>query len=145
LAKLVQLYLNRGKWAGRQIIDESFVVDALTSQVTCGTCAKTNFDSPIMNGAYGLHWWLNAAAPTACSGILIATCMSLSTNSGPIFSNLPTNMFYASGACNQVGAGLPSEQLVVVVLHKGCDDPAQAAFGNTRAIAFFEELARAVK
>jgi len=145
LAKLVQLYLNRGKWAGRQIIDESFVVDALTSQVTCGNCAKTGFDSALMNGAYGLHWWLNSAAPTACSGIAIATCMSLSTNSGPTFSNLPTNMFYASGACNQVGVGLPSEQLVVVVLHKGCDDPSQAAFGNTRAIAFFEELARAVK
>jgi len=145
LAKLVQLYLNRGKWAGRQIIDESFVVDALTSQVTCGTCAKTGFDSSLMNGAYGLHWWLNAAAPTACSGIAISQCMSLSTNSGPTFSNLPTNMFYASGACNQLGAGLPNEQLVVVVLHKGCDDPAQAAFGNTRAIAFFEELARAIK
>jgi hypothetical protein len=36
---------------------------------------------------------------------------------------------------------------VVVLLHKGCDDPAQAALsaGNTRASAFFEEMARALK
>jgi CubicO group peptidase (beta-lactamase class C family) len=147
LAKLVQLYLNRGKWDGRQIIDESFVVDALTSQVTCGACAKTGFDQSVMNGAYGLHWWLNAATPTACNAIDISQCMSLSTNPGPSFRNLPTNMFYAAGACNQLGVGLPSEQLVVVLLHKGCDDPAQAALsaGNTRASAFFEEMARALK
>lgn len=144
LAKLVQLYLNRGQWAGRQIIDESFVADVLTSQVTCGACAKSGWESSLMNGAYGLHWWLNAAAPNACSGI--GSCM-LSNTTGPVFSDLPTNMFYASGACQQLGAGLPTEKLVVVMLRKGCDNPAQAALSSdpTPAVTFFVELAKAIK
>jgi len=144
LAKLVQLYLNRGQWAGKRILDESFVVDALSSQTTCGTCAKTGFESSLMNGAYGLHWWLNAAAPNACAGV--GSCR-LTTTSGPTFANLPTNMFYASGMCFQLGAGLPTEKLVVVMLRKGCDDPIQAVLSGdpTPGLTFFEELARAIK
>jgi len=143
LAKLVQLYLNRGQLAGKRILEESFVVDALSSQTTCGTCAKTGFESSLMNGAYGLHWWLNAAAPNACAGV--GGC-SLATTSGPTFADLPTNMFYASGLCHQLGAGLPTEQLVVVVLRKGCDDPIQVFLSSdpTPGRTFFKELARAI-
>jgi len=70
----------------------------------------------------------------------------LATTSGPTFADLPTNMFYASGLCHQLGAGLPTEQLVVVVLRKGCDDPIQVFLSSdpTPGRTFFKELARAI-
>jgi CubicO group peptidase (beta-lactamase class C family) len=145
LAKLVQLYLNNGMWNGVQILDASYVKDALSSQVTCGECLTSGWESSQMNGAYGLSWWLNAAAPSACTGF--ASFCQLSTTKGPTMPSLPTDLFYASGACNQIGAGLPSQGLVVVVMRKGCNEPSEGVWLTNRqpAIVFFEELAKAYK
>jgi CubicO group peptidase (beta-lactamase class C family) len=54
MARLGQLYLNKGKWAGRQLVSESYIAEAITP-------------SPLNKG-YGFLWWLNgegriAAAP----------------------------------------------------------------------------------
>jgi CubicO group peptidase (beta-lactamase class C family) len=149
LAKLIQLYLNGGSWKGSQILSADYVRDATSRQITCGKCEP--FGSPSwyasrMNGAYGLQWWLNAAAPSACAP-LDPAC-NLSTSTGPTMPDLPTDMFYASGACNQLGAGIPSLKVVVVVLRRGCESAAEAAlYWNNRepAYVFFRELAAAIR
>lgn len=47
MARLGQLYLNGGRWAGEQLIDAGYVAQAATP-------------SPL-NSSYGFLWWLNAA------------------------------------------------------------------------------------
>ena len=42
VAKLVQLYLNRGRWGGVQILNREFIRDAVTPQVTCGDCTSSS-------------------------------------------------------------------------------------------------------
>ncbi len=46
MARLGQLYLNEGRWAGQQLIDARYIRDAITPTR--------------LNGAYGYLWWLNA-------------------------------------------------------------------------------------
>lgn len=148
LAKLVQLYVNGGSWNGSQILSSEYVRDATTRQITCGECAAfgSGWGASLMNGAYGLQWWLNAAGPSACSPF--EPSCSLLTAVGPTMPDLPADMFYASGACNQLGAGIPSMKIVVVVLRRGCDSPGEAAlYWNNRepAFVFFRELASAIR
>ncbi len=50
LARLGQLYLNKGRWAGRQLIDERYINEAISP-------------SPL-NPAYGFLWWLNGSGRT---------------------------------------------------------------------------------
>lgn len=46
MAKFGQTYLDNGKWMGRQIIPEEWVVSSITSQIKRSS------------GAYGYQWWL---------------------------------------------------------------------------------------
>jgi CubicO group peptidase (beta-lactamase class C family) len=52
LARYGLLYLNRGNWNGRQILDPSFVEQAGRNQVPAG------FGS-LGGGRYGFYWWTN--------------------------------------------------------------------------------------
>jgi CubicO group peptidase (beta-lactamase class C family) len=45
MARLGQLFLNRGAWGGRELIDASYIRDATTPSA--------------LNSAYGFLWWLN--------------------------------------------------------------------------------------
>lgn len=45
MARLGQLYLNQGRWAGQQFIDAAYVRDAISPSR--------------LNGGYGYLWWLN--------------------------------------------------------------------------------------
>jgi len=146
LAKLIQLYLNGGSWKGSQILSSDYVRDATSRQITCGKCETFGWGASRMNGAYGLQWWLNAAAPSACAP-LDPAC-DLRTSTGPTMPDLPADMFYASGACNQLGAGIPSLKVAVVVLRRGCESAAEASlYWNNRetAYVFFRELAAAIR
>ena len=60
MARLGQLYLNGGRWDGRQLIDEDYIDQATTP-------------SPA-NPSYGFLWWLNAAArvPAAPASMFFA-------------------------------------------------------------------------
>ena len=143
VGRLVQLYLNAGEWNGLQILTASFVKDAVSPQVTCGECINipNTFDVSLMNGAYGLNWWNNAVSPYAAAAFG-------TEKTGPKMPDLPTDMFYAYGSCQQLGAGLPTQQLVVVVLRKGCDDPVQANLYATNTgpgSTFMDELTKAYK
>ena len=143
VGRLVQLYLNAGEWNGVQILTASFVKEAVSPQVTCGECLNSpnTFEISLMNGAYGLSWWNNAVSPNAASAFG-------TEKTGPKMPNLPTDMFYAYGSCQQLGAGLPTQQLVVVVLRKGCDDPVQSymyANNTGPGSTFMDELTKAYK
>lgn len=50
LARLGQLYLNEGRWAGRQLVDAGYIREAVSP-------------SPL-NPAYGFLWWLNGTGRT---------------------------------------------------------------------------------
>jgi CubicO group peptidase (beta-lactamase class C family) len=71
MARLGQLYLNGGKWAGAQLIDTGYIRDAITPTR--------------LNPAYGYLWWLNApgriaAAPRSmyyCAGARGQFCFTL--------------------------------------------------------------------
>lgn len=96
LAKLAQLYLQDGKWNGVQLVSEAFVREALTS-------------STELNAAYGYLWWLNRAGTWMIPG-------STKKLSGPPHKSAPLDIFWASGACGQIAAGFPSQNLVITYM-----------------------------
>ncbi len=53
MARLGQLYLNNGRWAGEQFIDASYIRDAITPSQ--------------LNAGYGYLWWLNGAGRVAAA------------------------------------------------------------------------------
>ena len=55
LARYGLLYLNKGNWNGRQILDASFVERATSNQVPAKMKTKY-FD---LTGRYGFFWWTN--------------------------------------------------------------------------------------
>jgi len=59
LARYGLLYLNRGNWNGRQILDASFVDKATSTQVP----AELNTPYFDLTGRYGFFWWTNGLKP----------------------------------------------------------------------------------
>jgi len=57
MARLGLLYLNRGRWAGRQLLPASFVDEATGNQVP-GVGA-----SSFLHRRYGFYWWTNDIQP----------------------------------------------------------------------------------
>jgi CubicO group peptidase (beta-lactamase class C family) len=51
LAKLGMLYLNRGRWDGRQIVPEGWVLSSTRKQIDAGT----------LSDGYGYQWWVDDA------------------------------------------------------------------------------------
>jgi CubicO group peptidase (beta-lactamase class C family) len=96
LAKLVQLYMQNGKWNGVQVVSEAFVREALTS-------------STELNAAYGYLWWLNRTGTWMAPG-------NTKKLSGPPHKSAPLDIFWASGACGQIAAGFPSQNLVITYM-----------------------------
>ena len=54
LAKFGQLFLNSGSWDGREIIDESWVLNCQISQIA----------TPNAETGYSWHWWVSENFPT---------------------------------------------------------------------------------
>jgi CubicO group peptidase (beta-lactamase class C family) len=96
LSKLAQLYLQNGKWNGVQLVSEAFIREALTS-------------STELNAAYGYLWWLNRAGNWMTPG-------NTKKLSGPPHKSAPLDIFWASGACGQIAAGFPSQNLVITYM-----------------------------
>ena len=97
LAKLVQLYMQNGKWNGKQILSAEFVNDARTS-------------SSELNQNYGLLWWLNRVGTTK------STSANAQTRIGPRYQNAPLDMFEAIGACGQSAMGFPTQNLIITFM-----------------------------
>ncbi|MBP8911650.1 MAG: serine hydrolase [Phycisphaerae bacterium] len=57
MARLGHLYLNRGRWDGRQLLPASFVDEATRNQVP--RVGASSF----LHGRYGFYWWTNDIRP----------------------------------------------------------------------------------
>jgi CubicO group peptidase (beta-lactamase class C family)/murein DD-endopeptidase MepM/ murein hydrolase activator NlpD len=57
MARLGHLYLNRGRWQGRQLLPVSFVNEATRNQV------PSIGSSAFLHGRYGFYWWTNDVRP----------------------------------------------------------------------------------
>lgn len=97
LAKLVQLYMQDGKWNNKQILSKEFVADARSS-------------SSALNQNYGLLWWLNREGTTKSSS------SNAQTRVGPRYQGAPLNMFEAIGACGQSAMGFPTQNLIITFM-----------------------------
>ncbi len=58
LARLGLLYLNRGRWEGRQLLSAWFVGQATSNQVPLSRRHATGADP---GGRYGFYWWTNGS------------------------------------------------------------------------------------
>ena len=126
LAKLVQLYMQNGKWNGKQILSAEFVNDARTS-------------SSELNQNYGLLWWLNRAGTTK------STSANAQTRIGPRYKSAPLDMFEAIGACGQSAMGFPAQNLIITFMRTktlfealGCGNDAQTGTLNKIGSRVFE-------
>ena len=71
LARLGHLFLNQGRWRGRQIISKEWVEQATTVQVPVEMPLGGPIDHGIPgagfpmigSGAYGFNWWVNGVGP----------------------------------------------------------------------------------
>lgn len=95
LARFGHLYLNKGKWKGKQVIPESWVDRATNVQVPVTIpVADTDRKSARGSGAYGFNWWINgglSAMPDA-----------------------PAKTYYASGLNHNVCFVIPEWNMVIV-------------------------------
>jgi CubicO group peptidase (beta-lactamase class C family) len=64
LARFGYLYLNRGAWAGKQLIDAAWVDEATRVQVPASVpSGHAGADHREGSGVYGYHWWPNGIKP----------------------------------------------------------------------------------
>ena len=55
-ARLGLLYLNKGNWKGKQLLDSSFVEEATSNLIPASMPPFKSFD---LTGRYGYYWWTN--------------------------------------------------------------------------------------
>ena len=63
LARFGLLYLNRGNWNGRQLINADWVDQATRVQVPASIPNALPSSSRKGSGVYGYHWWPNGITP----------------------------------------------------------------------------------
>jgi CubicO group peptidase (beta-lactamase class C family) len=64
LARFGHLFLNEGNWAGRQLIEASWVRQATHVQVPPSIPNALPSSTRKGSGCYGYHWWPNGVTPT---------------------------------------------------------------------------------
>jgi CubicO group peptidase (beta-lactamase class C family) len=122
LARYGLLYLNKGNWNGRQLLDPNFVEQATSSQVPVEI--KSN-----LAGRYGFYWWTNG----------------MMANGRRPIPSAPAKTYMARGAGRNFIIVLPEWNMVIVRL-------STAPGGNTSKgsmkeqvwEAFFSRLKKAV-
>ncbi|MEM6994139.1 MAG: serine hydrolase [Myxococcota bacterium] len=94
-ARFGHLYLNRGCWAGEQVVPEAWV-------------AESTQPSQAFNAGYGYWWWLSGGTPTL--DLIDATVLP----SGSLHPFGPDDSFCADGLGSQTIEVIPSLDMVVV-------------------------------
>jgi len=124
-ARLGHLFLNRGNWAGRQVISPEWVDSATSAHVPPET-PWAHPDSEIDGrGVYGFNWWMNGLKP----------------NGKRKWPGVPTGTYSASGYNNNDLFVIPEWKMVVVRL--GLDQSDLAITDETYA-AFLRMLGEAL-
>ncbi|WP_341022919.1 serine hydrolase [Brevundimonas diminuta] len=88
LARFGQLFLNRGRWQGRQLVPEAWIDESTAQYSTTGRAG--------WGGGYGYMWWL-------------------ATDQGADPQGLPVGSFTAAGNGGRYITVFPREQIVVAV------------------------------
>jgi CubicO group peptidase (beta-lactamase class C family) len=102
LARFGQLYLNKGKWNGKQILSEEYCKMATTNQVPASIPVYPGDRASIEgSGSYGFNWWVN------------------STDGLSRMPDTPLNVAYMSGIYHNVCCLIPEWNMVVI--RKGND------------------------
>lgn len=100
MARLGHLFLNRGNWAGRQLLDARWVEQATSVQVPATTPWAQPESGIDGRGVYGFNWWTNGVAPDGQRHWAAA----------------PEGTFAASGHNNNRMFVIPEWQMVIVRL-----------------------------
>lgn len=112
MAKFGLLALNKGKWKGKEIVDEF---------------TKSIHSSQNINPAYGYLWWINGK-----NSFMLPKSQEIFT--GTLISNAPDNMYAALGAKEQRLYVIPSKKMVVIRMGEstnlGGGDLALSSFDN---------------
>lgn len=114
MARFGLLALNKGKWAGQQVVSEDFFTESTRS-------------SQPMNPSYGFMWWLNGKASLMLPG-------SQAVRTGPLIPNAPSDTYAALGADDQKIYVVPSRQMVVIRMGEAAEPQgsfALSGFDNT--------------
>jgi CubicO group peptidase (beta-lactamase class C family) len=123
VARLGLLFLNRGKWNGKQLISARWVKEATRVQVPASTPwahPESGFDG---RGVYGFNWWCNGVKPDGQRK----------------FPDAPSGTFWASGHNNNKCFVIPEWDMIIVRL--GLDGNAKDQVWNN----FLGEVGEAVK
>jgi len=99
LARFGHIFLNRGKWDGKQLISSDWVDMATTAQVD-NTLPAFDSSKSVGPGAYGFNWWVNGIGPDGLRK----------------WPSAPTNTYAALGHNNNVCLVIPEWNMVIVRL-----------------------------
>ena len=101
MARFGLMALNRGKWNGNQIINESYFNTAINTSQT-------------INQAYGYLWWLNGKSSYHLP-------QSQLQFNGSIVPSAPNDMYMALGKDDQKIYVIPSKKMVIVRMGDAAD------------------------
>ena len=129
LARFGHLFLNRGNWKGRQLIDASWVDQATSVQVPA-TVPNDTLPRSRGAGVYGYNWWVNGVKP----------------DGRRLWPGAPPRTFYANGLHNNVCIVVPEWNIVIARTNGGRKDGSANTPANVDEIwsGFFSRLAEAV-
>lgn len=97
LARFGQLFLNKGKWNGRQLLPAKWVGMATSNQVPANTPVFNGDRSGAKgSGSYGFNWWVN------------------SSDGLSRMPDAPVNVVYMSGKNHNVCCIIPEWNMVIV-------------------------------
>ena len=123
MARFGLLFLNHGRWNGRQLVPESWVAEATRVQVPA-TLPWAQPESEIDGrGVYGFNWWRNGVKPDGTRKLPAA----------------PDGTFWASGHNNNKCFVIPEWNMVIVRL--GLDGKAKDETWN----GFLAKVAESLK
>lgn len=101
MARFGLLALNKGKWEGEEIINETFFLESINTSQT-------------INPSYGYFWWLNGKSNFMVPG-------EQTIFPGPLIPNAPADTYAAMGASDQRIYVVPSKKMVVVRMGDASD------------------------
>ena len=101
MARFGLLFLNKGKWKNEQIINETYLNEAIST-------------SQNINPSYGYLWWLNGKSKYMVPG-------SQTVYPTALVPNAPADMYAAMGAEDQRIYVIPSKNMVVIRMGDASD------------------------
>jgi len=107
MARFGLMALNNGKWKEEQIINSSFLTEAVNT-------------SQSINPSYGYLWWLNGKTGAMIPG-------GQTFYPGTLIPNAPADMYAAMGAEDQRIYVVPSKKMVIIRMGDA-SDPLNASF-----------------